>query len=159
MRIKSKLVKIKAAKIIKETDAYFTVEAALVMPFVLGAVFLTMYLLIFQYDRCLMEQSAGVLLLRGCSLQIEDGKALVSELLSQSENDDRVYVAWSMEEPEISLRGNIVTVKRKGELGFPVGGIAFWEGENHWESEADYKGYRIAPVSFIRDYRKIRGGK
>lgn len=146
-------------KNIKNADAYFTVEAALVMPFVLGVIFLTLYLLIFQYDRCLMEQGVEVIALRGCSLQIKDSKALVSELMRQSGNDDRAYFAWSMGEPEISIRGNKITVQRSGKLKFPVSGIAFWKGGNTWESKTNYKSYRIAPVSFIRNYRKIQGGK
>ena len=39
--------------------AYFTVEAAVLYPVVLGVVLLMMYLLFFQYDRCLLEQDMG----------------------------------------------------------------------------------------------------
>ena len=47
----------------KKAGAYLTVEAALILPMVLGVIILVIYLLFFQYDRCLMEQNVGKLAL------------------------------------------------------------------------------------------------
>ena len=43
----------------KNYKAYFTVEAAVLYPIVLGVIVLMTYLLFFQYDRCLLEQDMG----------------------------------------------------------------------------------------------------
>ncbi|MDE7271307.1 MAG: pilus assembly protein [Acetatifactor sp.] len=143
----------------KRTNAYFTVEAALVFPIVLGVVLFTIYLLFFQYDRCLLEQSAGVLAMRGCTLQITDGEELVRELQSQSREEDRGWLAWSMEDAVISLKRNCVTVQRSGELKFPFRGFLSGWGNCVWKCSAARESHRIKPVNFIRNCRKIMGGK
>lgn len=145
----------------KKIDAYFTVEAALVFPIVLAVIVFTIYLLFFQYDRCLLEQSAGVLAMRGCTLQITDGEELVRELQEQSREEERGWLAWSMEEAVIGLKRNCVTVQRLGELKFPfrVRGFLFQGGEDGWRYSAVRESHRIKPVNFIRNCRKIMGGK
>lgn len=143
----------------KKTDAYFTVEAALVFPIVLGVILFTIYLLFFQYDRCLLEQSAGVLAMRGCTLQITDGEELVRELQNQSGEEDRGWLAWSMEDAVISLKRNCVTVQRSGELKFPFRGFLSGWGNYVWKCSAARESHRIKPVNFIRNCRKIMGGK
>lgn len=52
----------------KQENAYFTVEAAMVMPIVLFAIGMVIYLGFFQYSRCLAEQEEGL-------LQIQDNAA------------------------------------------------------------------------------------
>ncbi|MCM1099761.1 MAG: pilus assembly protein [Clostridium sp.] len=148
----------------RKTNAYFTVEAALVMPVVFGVVLLTVWLFLFQYDRCLMEQSAGVTALRGCTLQREDSEQLVKRLSEMWEQDDRVFLAWKKEDARISLKGNRVRVECSGTLQFPFGKLLTWDeasggGNDMWESQAVFENRRIRPVDFIRDYRKITGGK
>lgn len=143
----------------KRINAYFTVEAALVFPIVLAVIVFTLYLLFFQYDRCLLEQSAGVLAMRGCMLQITDGEELVRELREQSQKEDRGWLAWDMEDSIISLKRNCVMVQCSGELKFPFRGFLFQGGENVWEYSVARKSYRIKPVNFIRNCRKIMGGK
>lgn len=39
--------------------AFFTVEAAILYPLVLAVIVLMVYLLFFQYDRCLLDQDIG----------------------------------------------------------------------------------------------------
>ncbi len=143
----------------KKINAYFTVEAALIFPFVMGVVLLTVYLLFFQYNRCLMEQAAGVLSLRGCALQTDDGKELAAQLLVCFREDDRAYLAWDMEDAKISLKGNRLRVACSGSLKFPFPGFSFWSPDNIWESGIVYESRRIKPADLIRDCRKITGGK
>ena len=40
----------------KESDAYFTVEAAILYPIILSVILLMTYLLLFQYDRCVCQR-------------------------------------------------------------------------------------------------------
>ena len=143
----------------RKTEAYFTVEAALVLPMVIGVVLLVLYLLFFQYDRCLMEQEAGALSVRGCALQITDGEELVRQLSLQASKSDKAYLAWDKENARIRLQKNRVRVECSGGLKFPFRGLILWGGDNVWESSVAYESHRIKPVDFIRNCRKITGGK
>ena len=40
----------------KAVKGYFTIEAALILPFVTGVILVILYLLFFQYNRCLLVQ-------------------------------------------------------------------------------------------------------
>ena len=143
----------------RKTDAYFTVEAALVLPVVIGVILLVVYMLFFQYDRCLMEQEAGALSVRGCAMQLEDGEELVRQLVLQASTSDKAYLAWDKEDARIRLQKNQLKVECSGELKFPFRGLAFWGGDNIWESRVVYESHRLKPVDFIRNYNKIMGGK
>ncbi|MBR1703689.1 MAG: hypothetical protein IJ716_17385 [Lachnospiraceae bacterium] len=139
-------------------DGYFTVEAALLFPFVTGVILLVIYMLFWEYDRCLMEQSTAMLALRGCTLQITEEKYLAAEVLRQSREDDKPYVAWNLQEAKICVKGNEFIVSRAGSLKFPFKGLDFWNGGNSWEYEVCYENCRINPVLFIRSFKKL-GGK
>lgn len=144
----------------KRINAYLTIEAVLVMPVALGVLVLTIYLLFFQYDRCLMEQDVGILALRGCTLQAEDQNALAGKLLREAEKADvEKYLAWETEQAEISLKGSRVTAEQSGSLKFPFRGLDFWGGNDRWEVSAKYRNNRIAPMEFIRNCRRVTGGK
>ena len=40
----------------KRVSAYMTVEAALIIPIVMGSILFVVYMMLFQYNRCLLEQ-------------------------------------------------------------------------------------------------------
>lgn len=143
----------------KKTGAYFTVEAALVLPIVLAVILYTVYLLFFQYDRCLLEQNTGKLALRGCTLQIADGEELVRELTIQAREEDDRYIAWKQGNARIVIKGDLVSVKGSGRLIFPFRGLMPLSGGSTWSGECIYENNRIFPVRFIRNCRKIMGGK
>ena len=48
---------------------YFTVEAAMIFPFVMGVILLVIYMWFFQYDRCLMEQDYALITVLGTEKQ------------------------------------------------------------------------------------------
>lgn len=142
----------------KKTGAYLTVEASLLMPIILGVILLVVYLLFFQYDRCLMEQNTGVLAMRGCTLQMTDKKSLMAEIVYNSEKKDKRYLAWVMEDAIAVFKGNRVRLERKGALKFPFRGLMFWCRDTQWGCMVVFENYRIQPVNFIRNYRKVIGG-
>lgn len=143
----------------KKLDAYFTVEASMVMPMVIAAVLLVVYLLFFQYDRCLMEQNTGRLALRGCTGDFADGEELVQELMIQAGKEDARFLAWEMEKADIVYKNYTVSVKREGMLRFPFRGLIFWGGDTAWSCGCQYENNRVTPTLFIRNCRKIMGGK
>ena len=64
----------------KNYKAYFTVEAAVLDPIVLGVIVLMTYLLFFQYDRCLLEQDMGRAAVRSGSRWMQKKEELNRQL-------------------------------------------------------------------------------
>lgn len=56
----------------KKINAYLTVEAACVIPIMLGVTILIISLMIYQYDRCLLEQDVSLYIL--CQGQLPAGR-------------------------------------------------------------------------------------
>ena len=141
-------------------NAYFTVEAALVFPLVLGALLLTVFLLVFQYDRCLMEQDMGLLALFAREPDTEDEKeatALLSCRAAEIYWDK--YVAWEQEKLQITMEKKEIRIEGEGTLMFPVPKWNFYNGNNMWEAKRIYTVKQLDPVDFIRICRRVEGGK
>lgn len=132
-------------------------EAALVFPVALGTVLFIVYMLLFQYNRCLMEQDLGALALWGSRVTSEDSKEL-QELVRKrtSEIYRDKYVVWKMLALDVKLEHNRFAVTGKGQLTFPVPGLNFWNRNNVWEAEADYRFWRISPVDFVRLCNRVK---
>ncbi len=126
---------------------------------VLGVVLLVIYLLFFQYDRCLMEQNVGKLAMRGCTFQLTDSEEIVARIVAQSRQADERFLAWELGDIKVTMKGNRVRVERSGEMEFPFKRFVFWQADSVWQSRIVYENNRIEPVQFIRNCRKIMGGK
>lgn len=145
---------------VKRISAYFTVEASLVLTLVIGVVLWLVYLMFYQYDRCLADQDMGALALKGCTLQAEDKEALMGQLEAYaSQLDLEKYIAWEQEKIEIELKENKVRVGQAGRILFPFAGAGGQEGETEWKTESVFENRRVSPVAFLRTYRKITGGR
>lgn len=143
----------------KGVGAYFTVEAAMVLPIVLSVILFILYAMFFQYDRCLLEQDMGALALRGAAMQIDDKEALAGEIKEQANQMDcGKYLMWECGEINLRLEGNQLCVSREGQLKYPFSGFGIG-GERLWRAETEYENYRINPTSFVRTCRKLTGGK
>lgn len=142
---------------IQKKNAYFTVEAALILPVALGTVLFIVYMLLFQYDRCLMEQDLGALALWGSRVKAEDSGEL-QNMIQKRTNEiykDK-YAVWKMLALDVKLEHNRFAVAGKGRLAFPVPGINFWSRDNVWEAEADYRFWRISQVDFVRLCNRVK---
>ncbi len=141
-------------------NAYFTVEAAMVLPIVISAMLTGIYLFCFQYDRCLMEQDIAGLALWGSALTSEygeDTEKIAQELKNRAGQIDRsIYAAWKFTAVDIRLEENEILLTGRGELKFPVPGWNFLKGNNLWEARVDIKKKRLSPVFVIRQYRKLK---
>lgn len=144
----------------RKEAAYFTAEAALVLSVTIGVIVLMVYIILLQYDRCLLELDMGALSLKGCTMQAENRNDLLQKLEAyKHEIYADKYVAWDREEICIVLSGDTVKVEQKGALRFPFKGITGRSGEVLWEAAVVYENRRISPVSLLRTYRKLIGGK
>lgn len=132
-------------------NAYLTVEAALMLPMLMGMILFIIYMLLFQYDRCLMEQDLGAMALWGSSVEESDTKTLEEMARGRMEALYRdKYCAWSFTDLQLFLKKNRFTAKGSGQLAFPVPGLNFWSSGNIWGTEALYEYRRLSPVTFIR---------
>ena len=132
-------------------NAYFTVEAALVLPIVIAALLFVIYMMLFQYDRCLLEQDMGAIALWGALVDASDAEDMERKTQGRlGELYREKYVAWKITQLEAILDGNKFRVKGAGQLTFPVAEWNIWSAENVWGTEADYSYNRMSPVDFIR---------
>ncbi len=138
--------------------ASFTAEAAFVLPVIFGALLLMIYLFLYQYDRCLLEQDMGNLALWGSTIPVESAAKWKQQLEHRASSvyQDK-YAAWETTDIHVELKNNQVLVKGKGILHFPLPGWNIWSQENAWTAEIVYKTERLSPVFFIRQYHKLKG--
>ena len=143
----------------KSCEAYFTVEATLVLPLVISAILLEIYLFCFQYDRCLMEQDMGSLILWCSELRMENADTVkVQEEKIRNRAGDIYrdkYVAWELTTVDVQLNKNRISVAGQGQLTFPVPGWNLWNDINLWKEEVAYESRNISPVFYIRQLRKL----
>ncbi len=140
-------------------NAYFTVEAAMVVTITVCVIVLLIYLVFYQYNRCLMEQDIGALALRGCTTLTDDKEELMLELKQQETKfNEKKYIMWKKGKAEIELKGGTVQVSGSGILKIPFGNIG-GNSQKRWGVSVEYENQRIDPVSSIRLYRRLTGGE
>lgn len=141
----------------KKIAGYFTVETAMVMPIVLWAILFIIYVLFFQYNRCLAEQDVGILVLRGSVSQEKNNEERIKSLRRYAEQiyDDK-YIAWDGSEIQLRIEKGVLHAKQSGEILFPFGKI-LPDCFVTWEGKASYANHILSPVSFVRNCRKLIG--
>lgn len=103
----------------KESDAYFTVEAAILYPIILSVILLMTYLLLFQYDRCLLEQDIGkATVLSGSKWTLT--KEQLNDYMQKKalHFDEEKYIVWENEDPLWNLEKNDVILEKAGRLRY-----------------------------------------
>ena len=143
----------------KRQQGYFTVEAALVLPVTISAMLFGIYLFCFQYDRCLLDQDMGYLLIWSSMTadrqdNIQDAENLMKRKAAELYQDK--YVSWRMTEIDIRLENNQICAAGSGELLFPAPRWNIWNGDNTWEAKTFCQKSRLSPVFYIRQFNKIK---
>ncbi len=139
-----------------KTNGYFTVEASILLPFVLGVILLVIYLWFFAYDRCLMEQDYAMVLIKGIytsDLTPEERVGYVKELADKTYREE--YYGWNFGETKITYDLGRMKIEGDGFLEFPFKGLNFWSEDNTWSSTASHEGSVIKKILGIRTFRKI----
>lgn len=121
--------------------AYFTVEAACVLPIVLGVYLFLIYGMFYQYDRCLLEQDTALM-------------AVEYESFPQGRDAQR-YLAWQQEEMDIRIGEGKVQVQSAGSVVVPFAGLEKWIHENNIRISTVYTKREISPTDWIRIFRKL----
>jgi len=143
----------------KTGNAYLTVEAAMIFPMILIMQLFIIFLFVFQYDRCLLDQDMGRLVVSGCSAEEQEKDKLADYLRKCSgELYREKYVAWEFGSIELTLEKNKICAEGKGTLLVPVLENNVWSGSK-WDAEATCEMKRLQPVVLIRQSRKWKGEK
>ncbi|MCM1190125.1 MAG: hypothetical protein NC541_12610 [bacterium] len=141
----------------RRSNAYFTVEAAIIFPLVTGALILMIFLFVFQYDRCLLEQDISLLTLYAATLEADNTQD-AAELIRRraAELSKEKYIAWEPDELRITLKESGVRISGAGRLTFPLPGWNFFDAENGWKANVLRESAQLSPADFIRIYRRIQ---
>ena len=132
-----------------ETEAYFTVEAALVVPIVLGIFVMIIYLSFYLYDRCVLAQDCYVLSYRQ---SIEKGKAdRAGEAAAREQFGQKLFMLSRLEAG--ASKGGTIRVKANAAMEPPLFGLDFFREERYWILGVQEKARSTDPP---RDYRRVR---
>lgn len=132
-------------------------EAALVMPIVLAVNVLIMYLMFFRYDRCLMEQDVGKLLVRGIAAQTDNSEERIKYMNSlAASSDDSKYLMWESDPIMIRQESGTVKISEMGSVRFPFSGWQIDGLPDLWDCSVKRENVLSDPVFWVRSYRKIR---
>jgi len=141
----------------RKVNAFFSVEAAMVMPLAIAAILLAVSLFILQYDRCLTEQDMAAQTLKAAAVEAATTEELNEKIQMQTAGLYRnKYVAWDVIMLEVKMKKGIIEAVCEGKFRFPIPDWNFWNGEKIWTVRTEYKAHRINPVTFIRNCRKVR---
>lgn len=141
----------------KEEQAYMTVEASLVLPTIIGGIIFILYLGIFLYNYCTINQTAYIAALRGSQIknvstdEIDNYvKKQIDELLFQN------ILAREEVKKEVSTSIGKVTVKMSTDVNIPFSDLL--SAKIHiWEIKTEGYANRVNPIEIIRGVRKING--
>ncbi|MGN0401597.1 MAG: hypothetical protein ACI4HQ_04975 [Acetatifactor sp.] len=144
----------------KDVKAYFTVEASLVMPLVISALLMTFFSFVYQYDRCLMEQDAGMLALYAATLK-EQGEGEWKDKVSRraAEWDEDGYLFWTLQKLDIGLKNQVVEIACGGDLMVPLPEWNLLDNDREWKTKITRKLTRLSPAEFIRLCRRAERSK
>lgn len=130
-------------------------------PIIMGTILFLIWILLFQYNRCLMEQDFGIIGMRGATL-LNQGESGRDEVMLDEKIIEWIetmymekYIGWEFGEMKLTAQGNVFEVLVGGEMEFPVPGWNFWNKENEWRATAAYFYENIAPVNFIRMWNGV----
>ena len=104
----------------KRMTGYFTVEAALLLPFVMMSIVLMIFLSFYCYDRCMLEQCAYAAALRGSSNRFDNTQAAYEEAQRSAEMlIEKKLFAIRKVTTTVRVSAALVTVSYRCEVNIP----------------------------------------
>ena len=143
----------------KEKNAYFTVEASMLIPLILGGIIFVIYLGIYLYDVCTLKQVSYIAALRGSQLKNVSGEEIKGYTEQQlNKLLEHQILAKEKSDTQINITNSKVKVKVTTKITMPFSEfilktIGFWKIENKAEAN------RLNPVDIIRNVRKVNESK
>ncbi len=139
----------------RKLSGYFSVEAALVVPFAIAAVVTVVYLTIYQYDRCIIEQDLIMVSVYAAAMNRgDDGENRLQRRVS--EVDITQYLNCRLESFQVELAGNTVKSTVSGTYLYPIPGWNWFTGQAGWQMETFCEMKWFSPEKILRGMRKIK---
>lgn len=139
----------------KEKSAYLTIEAALVIPMVLGGIVFILYVGFYLYNLVAMKQTAYIAALRGSQMK-QDSSAKIKKYVEEQVDELLTGQILAKEdiEKEVKVSTGTIKVKIYTKLEFLFAKLLFLE-ETNWEIKGEAQVSRADPIEIIRGVRKI----
>lgn len=140
-------------------EAYFTVEAALILPIVMLLTVMMIFLAIYSYDRCVMEHSAYEAALRGTNSHFRTAKEAESAACAAAEKlvEGKLFAIYAFSY-DVAVDAGSVTVTYHCAVNMP---LLTWLGEyvSGIDTALDISrsAVRLRPARTIRDCRILNG--
>lgn len=130
----------------KRVGAYFTVEAAMIMPVVLMLIAFMIHLTFYMYNRCVVSQDAYILAFRG-SLHCDKEKEEIQQHIVKISDEQygNKYIGVRSFCDQVTTESKAVMVEVFGNMNL-----------TNWSFEAKAEATRICPVACIRKWRLLK---
>jgi hypothetical protein len=107
--------------------------------------------MLFQYDRCLLEQDIGVIAMRGSIIHDEETKIITVLQSEFGKLDQDKYFLFEENLPYMNVSRNSITVESGGAMTVSLPSIITPLTPQHmWKTEIKYQNKRQNSVLFIR---------
>ena len=140
-------------------NAYFSLEACLILPLVFYMLLFLIYAGFYQYDRCLLRQDTYRLLIRGSQVSFAGNEEVLKKLKEEDTNwcYDK-YALCSLGNRELEVKHGSIRITQKAVVKVPFLVLGEWLGKAEWEFSIDAEGGRRRPTQVIRNCRKLERG-
>ncbi len=137
-------------------EGSYTVEAALLFPFILSVIVFIIYLSFFLHDRCVMNQSAYQAALRASRIKTGDNKVMGTAQRAAKELMEKTVLATQNVTHSVDISGSEITVRYEGVLQIPAG-VLFMKiaGSDGIKVTGSGSAKRKDPIKFIRECRMV----
>ncbi|MBQ4482848.1 MAG: pilus assembly protein [Lachnospiraceae bacterium] len=105
----------------KRVEGSYTIEAALIFPFIMGVIVFIIYISFFLHDRAVMKSCAYQAALKGSLIRTGEADAKKEAERAAAYNIDGLLLATSGVSHEVFVSGKEITVKYSGSLSIPQG--------------------------------------
>ena len=138
----------------KELKGSYTIEAALVFPFILGVMVFIIYMSFFLHDKAVMKCCAYQAALKGSMIRTSSDDMKAEALKAADYNISGLLLATQDLKTEVCVSGKEVTVSYKGKLHIPQG-LLFMRITGTESIPVEEKGtaYQKDAIEFIRQCR------
>ena len=133
---------------LRKVRAYMSVEASMLMPFVLSVLFFLLYAFFLVYNRCLAEFDMGHLLVT--AVRAEGSVEEIAEIVLQEEKaiQKEKYYGYHQTEMISEFKKGKVSLEQRGRLDFP--------GTRIWKIGVRYQASFYRPADSLRQWNKIK---
>ncbi len=137
-------------------NAYFTLEACMIMPIVFMVILFIMYSGFFLYNKCLIKQDTYRILLRACQMKNVSNEEVAEEI---REIDSKwyydKYVLCRFGDKHIEVNHDNIVIEQEATLNVNLPLLQKWLGTDTWGLETGAEVKRVRPTQIIRSRRKL----